>query len=136
MLQIARKKSALPLKLLIPQGIALDGKHTSKNQQFAEKSPRLYILTAVAESTYLCFRLNPDFSLIWSDQLLAFVALHKQGHIGVNLLLDTDFKHMLKNQNDDKDDLRLFSIVIFVVESDSGVKWSLEMVPWGKKGKF
>ena len=57
-------------------------------------------------------------------------------HTGVNLILDTDFKHMLKNQNDDKDDLRLFSIVIFVVESDSGVKWSLEMVPWGKKRGF
>ena len=54
----------------------------------------------------------------------------------MNLILDTDFKHMLKNQNDDKDDLRLFSIVIFVVESDSGVKWSLEMVPWGKKRGF
>ena len=57
-------------------------------------------------------------------------------HTGVNLILDTDFKHMLKNQNDDKDDLRLFSIVIFVVESDSGVKWSLEMVPLGKKREF
>ena len=41
-----------------------------------------------------------------------------------------------KNQNDDKDDLTLFSIVIFAVESNSGVKWSLEMVPWGKKGDF
>ena len=60
----------------------------------------------------------------------------QQLHTGVNLILDTDFKHMLKNQNDDKDDLRLFSIVIFVVESDSGVKWSLEMVPWGKKRGF
>ena len=57
-------------------------------------------------------------------------------HTGVNLIPDTDFKHMIKNQNDDKDDLRLFSIVIFVVESYSGVKWSLEMVPWGKKGDF
>ena len=57
-------------------------------------------------------------------------------HTGVNLILDTNFKHMLKNQNDDKDDLRLFSIVIFGVKSDSGVKWSLEMVPWGKKGDF
>ena len=44
----------------------------------------------------------------------------------MNLILDTDFKHMLKNQFDDKGDLRLFSIVIFVVESDSGVKWFLE----------
>ena len=59
-----------------------------------------------------------------------------EAHIGAILLLDTDFKHMLKIQNDDKDDLRLFSIVIFSVESDSGVKWSLEMVPLGKKRGF
>ena len=39
---------------------------------------------------------------------------------------------MLKNQIDDKDDLRLFSIDIFVVESDSGVKWS----HGAKKGDF
>ena len=46
-------------------------------------------------------------------------------HTGVNLILDTDFKHMLKNQNDDKDDLRHFSIVNFAVESEFEVKWTL-----------
>ena len=54
----------------------------------------------------------------------------------MNLILDTDFKHMLKNQKDDKDDLRLFSIVIFVVESNFGVKWSLKMVPEDQNGGF
>ena len=38
---------------------------------------------------------------------------------GMNLFLDTDLKSMLKDQSNDKDDLN--SIVIFVVESDSGV---------------
>ena len=54
----------------------------------------------------------------------------------MNLILDTDFKHMLKHQNDDKYDVRLFSIVIFVVESDSGVKWFQEMVPGGQNRGF
>ena len=38
-----------------------------------------------------------------------------------------------KNQNDDNDYLRLFSIVFFAVESDSGVKWSLKLVQGPKK---
>ena len=40
---------------------------------------------------------------------------------------------MSKNQNDDNDYLRLFSIVYFAVESDSGVKWSPKMGPEVKK---
>ena len=57
-------------------------------------------------------------------------------HTGVNLILDAGFKPMLKILNADKDYLTLFSIVIFAVESDSGVKESLEMVPWDKNGDF
>ena len=49
-------------------------------------------------------------------------------HIGANLIPDSVFKPMSKNQNDDNDYLRLFSIVFFAVESDSGVKWSLKLV--------
>ena len=41
-------------------------------------------------------------------------------HIGANLIPDSVFKPMSKNQNNDY--LRLFSIVFFAVESDSGVK--------------
>ena len=43
---------------------------------------------------------------------------------------------MSKYQNDDNDYLRLFSIVFFAVESDSGVKWSLKMGPGAKKEDF
>ena len=54
-------------------------------------------------------------------------------HIGANLIPDSVFKPMSKNQNDDNDYLRLFSIVFFAVESDSGVKWSLKLVQGPKK---
>ena len=54
-------------------------------------------------------------------------------HIGANLIPDSVFKPMSKNQNDDNDYLRLFSIVFFAVESDSGVKWSLKLVLGPKK---
>ena len=57
-------------------------------------------------------------------------------HIGANLIPDSVFKPMSKNQNDDNDYLRLFSIVFFAVESDSGVKWSLKMGPGAKKVDF
>ena len=43
---------------------------------------------------------------------------------------------MSKNQNDDNDYLRLFFIVFFAVESDSGVKWSIKMGPGAKKEDF
>ena len=43
---------------------------------------------------------------------------------------------ILKMLNADKDYLRLFPIVTFVVESDSGVKCSLEMGQGGQKGDF
>ena len=43
---------------------------------------------------------------------------------------------ILKILNADKDYLRLFPIVTFVVESDSGVKCSLEMLQGGQKGDF
>ena len=42
-------------------------------------------------------------------------------------------KPMSKNQNDDNDYLRLFSIVFSAVESDSGVKWSLKLAHGPKK---
>ena len=54
-------------------------------------------------------------------------------HIVANLIPDSVFKPMSKNQNDDNDYLRLFSIVFFAVESDSGVKWSLKLVQGPKK---
>ena len=57
-------------------------------------------------------------------------------HIGANLIPDSVFKPMSKNQNDDNDYSRLFSIVFFAVESDSGVKWSLKMGPGAKKEDF
>ena len=57
-------------------------------------------------------------------------------HIGANLIPDSVLKPMSKNQNDDIDYLRLFSIVFFTVESNSGVKWSLKMGSGAKKGDF
>ena len=57
-------------------------------------------------------------------------------HIGANLIPDSVFKPMSKNQNDDNDYLRLFSIVFFAVESDSSVKWSLKMGSGAKKEDF
>ena len=46
-----------------------------------------------------------------------------------NLLPESDFKLMLKNKNDGKNYMRVFSIVIFDIESGSGVKWSQEILP-------
>ena len=60
-------------------------------------------------------------------------SLLQSWHIGANLIPDSVFKPMSKNQNDDNDCLRLFSIVFFAVESDSGVKWSLKLVKRPKK---
>ena len=44
--------------------------------------------------------------------------------------------HFIKNYNDDRNVLRLFSIVIFAMESESDVKWTLEVVPIGQKNGF
>ena len=68
-----------------------------------------------------------QFGILNSDWLFLPV------HIGANLIPDSVFKPMSKNQNDDNDYLRLFSIVFFAVESDSGVKWSLKLVQGPKK---
>ena len=57
-------------------------------------------------------------------------------HIGANLIPDSVLKPMSKNQNDNNDYLRLFSIIFFALESDSGVKWSLKMGPGAKKEDF
>ena len=64
---------------------------------------------------------------------LSIIPCSQTMHIGANLIPDSVFKPMSKNQNDDNDYLRLFSIVFFAVESDSGVKWSLKLVLGPKK---
>ena len=67
-----------------------------------------------------------------NTELVPWLVLYV-AHIGANLIPDSVFKPMSKNQNDDNDYLRLFSIVFFAVESDSGVKWSLKLVQGPKK---
>ena len=79
-------------------------------------------LTLTEPCTYL---LLTFVDILWSTYHLL--------HIGANLIPDSVFKPMWKNQNDDNDYLRLFSIVFFAVESDSGVKWSLKFVQGPKK---
>ena len=70
--------------------------------------------------------------MVWAPRLLGYFFSFRM-HIGANLIPDSVFKPMSKNQNDDNDYLRLFSIVFFAVESDSGVKWSLKLVQGPKK---
>ena len=47
-------------------------------------------------------------------------------HIGANFLHEAFSKHTSKNENDCRNILRLISIVIFGVESNSGVKLQIE----------
>ena len=55
---------------------------------------------------------------------------------GANLIHKAYFEHMLKNWNGDKNVLRLFSIVIFAIEFDYDVKWTLKVVPVGQKKRL